>query len=77
LIVELNIRTMAAAGVSVVQFWNALTNCGFGHISMAGRTLRPVEFPRDLELIQREIRRQGNDRVNLLCEKRGFVGEPL
>ena len=68
LIIELNIRTLAAAGSTIEEFWNALRNSGFSSVSMAGRSLRPIEFPRDLRLILREISRQGNDRVNLFCQ---------
>ncbi|MDQ5822882.1 MAG: FkbM family methyltransferase [Chloroflexota bacterium] len=69
LIVEFNPKTLSAAGVSIGEFWGALEACGFGRISMAGPPLRLVDFPADLPLIMQEIRRLGNDRVNLLCEK--------
>src|SRR5256714_11962578 len=68
LIIELNIRTLRAAGATIEEFWATLQNCGFSQISMAGRSLRLVEFPADLPQILQEIRCLGNDRVNLLCE---------
>ncbi len=68
IIVELNIRTLAAAGVAVSEFWQALRTCGFSQAFLpVSEGLRAVEFPRDLPLIEREIRRLGNERVNLLC----------
>jgi len=68
LIVELNPKALSRAGATIEEFWGALQNCGFRKISMAGRALQRVEFPADAPKILREIRRLGNDRVNLLCE---------
>ncbi|MDQ3929139.1 MAG: FkbM family methyltransferase [Chloroflexota bacterium] len=68
LIVEFNPKTLTAAGVSIGAFWKALQGCGFIRIWMAGPPLRLVDFPADLPRVLQEIRRLGNDRVNLLCE---------
>jgi FkbM family methyltransferase len=74
LIVELNMRTLAAAGVTVNDFWAALHACGLDTTFISNAAgLRAVEFPRDLPVIQREIRRLGNDRVNLLCARTSEV----
>jgi FkbM family methyltransferase len=68
LITELNIRTLQITGATIEDFWSALQSCGFNSFWMAGRNLVHVEFPSDWSRIQQEIRRLGNDRVNLLCE---------
>lgn len=70
LIIELNERTLAAAGESIDSFWAALAACGFDDVSLAGPPPRPVTFPQDRDAIRREIRRQGNGRVNLMCLRR-------
>ncbi len=67
LIIELNPKALSAAGATVEEFWRALERCGFNDISMAGRALRRIEFPADMPTILEEIRRLGNDRVNLFC----------
>jgi FkbM family methyltransferase len=67
LVIEFNERTLAAAGETVGSFWAALAGCGFDDVFLAGDPPRPVTFPRDWDIIQREVRRQGNGRVNLMC----------
>lgn len=66
-IVEFNERTLAAAGETATSFWSALDRCGLDHVALAGSPPLPVKFPKDLAIIRSEIRRQGNERVNLLC----------
>lgn len=69
-IVELNDRTLAAAGHTVDAFWDALAVCGLDDVvHLAGTRLRPLSFPADRRVIRREIRRQGNGRMNLLCRR--------
>ncbi len=69
LIIELNERTLAAAGESVESFWAALTACGLDDVALAGAPPRPVRYPADWGVIRTEIRRQGNGRVNLVCAR--------
>jgi FkbM family methyltransferase len=68
-IVELNERTLAATGHTPGSFWQTLAACGLDCVYLAGPRLRRVTFPQDWRLIRREIRRQGNGRVNLLCRR--------
>ena len=69
LVIELNERTLAAAGETISSFWSALAACGLNDVRLARRSLQQITYPRDLDLVRREIRRQGNDRVNLLCRR--------
>lgn len=73
-IVELNPRALQAAEETLASFWDALARCGFNHIEIAGTPGPELRFPRDVAAINREIRRQGNDRVNLVCRRSGTRG---
>jgi FkbM family methyltransferase len=72
-IVELNERTLIAAGETIGSFWAALAGCGLDTACLAGARPRPVSFPQDWDMINREVRRQGNGRVNLLCSRTGIA----
>jgi FkbM family methyltransferase len=69
LIIEFNEHALAASGETASSFWAGLDRCGLNAVAVAGVPPTSVRFPRDLDVIRREVRRQGNGRVNLVCSR--------